>query len=209
VKGIAVHVAILAVLAFAALLVVGFDFDGRSASADDFVFQRCPTPTPGTPTVTVTPGGPTVTSSPTGTPCRVKLTPTPSPIFCRLHSCNIPCPTPKGTPTSTNTPGGPTKTPTLTHTPCSVTVTPTFTPTAPAATDVPEPEKVCGDANQDGLVNGTDALLILQLAAGMIGTVQNRTSADVNIDRAITAVDAALILQADAGIIETRLLVCL
>ncbi|MCI0856983.1 MAG: hypothetical protein J4N98_09850, partial [Chloroflexi bacterium] len=60
----------------AVLLVVGLTIDGRSASADDFVFQKCPTPTPGTPTPTNTPGGPTKTSTVTSTPCSVKVTST-------------------------------------------------------------------------------------------------------------------------------------
>ena len=210
-KGILLHLVILAVLASAALLVFSFDSDGRSASADDFIFQKCPTPTPGTPTATNTPGGSTKTFTPTSTPCIVKATPTPTltPVQCEFHSCIIPCPTPRGTPYPTNTPGGPTKTPTVTHTPCHVTVTPTFTPTLPAATDVPEPEKICGDVNEDGLVTSTDATLILQLAVGLISTVQNRTSAYVNIDRSVTAVDAALILQADAGLIDSMALICL
>ncbi|MCI0890107.1 MAG: hypothetical protein J4O04_04800, partial [Chloroflexi bacterium] len=62
----------------AVLLVVGLTIDGRSASADDFVFQKCPTPTPGTPTPTNTPGGPTKTSTVTSTPCSVKVTSTPT-----------------------------------------------------------------------------------------------------------------------------------
>ena len=62
----------------AVLLVAGLTIDGRSASADDFVFQKCPTPTPGTPTPTNTPGGPTKTSTVTSTPCSVKLTSTPT-----------------------------------------------------------------------------------------------------------------------------------
>ena len=62
----------------AVLLVVGLNADGHSASADDFVFQKCPTPTPGTPTPTNTPGGPTKTSTVTSTPCSVKLTSTPT-----------------------------------------------------------------------------------------------------------------------------------
>ena len=123
-KGIALHLAILAVLASAALLVFGFDSDGRSAAADDFIFQKCPTPTPGTPTVTVTPGGPTVTDTVTSTPCIVKATPTPfagSPTPCPTTGCVIPCPT--------DLPPGPTSTPDLPPCLLTITVTPTHTPT--------------------------------------------------------------------------------
>ncbi len=79
-KAIALHLAILAVLASAVLLAIGFDPDGHAASADDFIYRACPTPTPGTPTPTNTPGGLTKTPTITGTPCRVKLTSTPTPL---------------------------------------------------------------------------------------------------------------------------------
>lgn len=153
-KGIALHVAILAALASAALLVIGFGVDGQSASADDFILQKCPTPTPGTPTSTVTPGGPTVTNTLTSTPCIVKATPTAfagSPTPCPTTGCIIPCPT--------DVPPGPTSTPdfppclitiTVTPTPTqtfTVTLPPTLTPCLPAGcptpTHIPCPPEGC------------------------------------------------------------------
>ena len=133
-KGIALHAAILAALASAALLVIGFDVDGQSASADDFVLAKCPTPTPGTPTPTNTPGGSTKTFTPTSTPCVVKATPTPlagTPTPCPTTGCIINCPT--------ALPGDPTNTPDLPSCLLTISVTPTHTPTSPPDTPLPSP----------------------------------------------------------------------
>lgn len=95
------------------------------------------------------------------------------------------------------------------------TVTNTFTP-APTATQGPPtltptatvPAKDCGDVNDDGLVNSVDSLLILQLTAALITTLDNIASADVNNSGDITSVDAALILQKEAALILQSALVC-
>ena len=91
------------------------------------------------------------------------------------------------TATATNT-GVPTNTPAETATPVS-------------PTNTPPPDKQLGDVNSDGQVNAIDAALILQLTAGLIGSVANPGSADVNEDGQANAIDAALILQFSAGLI--------
>ena len=96
---------------------------------------------------------------------------------------------------------GPMMTPTNTQT---TTPTPTATSTAPAPVspmDTPPPDKQVGDVNSDGQVNAIDAALILQLTAGLIGSVPNPGSADVNEDGMVNAIDAALILQFSAGLV--------
>lgn len=76
---------------------------------------------------------------------------------------------------------------------------------APESGDVYEPTdtpKVCGDVNDDGVVNAIDAALVVQFNAGLIDVLVNERSADVNGDGDITSVDAALILQFTAGLID-------
>ena len=74
-KRLALHLAIMTVLAAAALLVVGVLTEVESTAADNPV--PCPTLVP---VATATPdGGPTYTPSPTHTPCLIKLTFTPTP----------------------------------------------------------------------------------------------------------------------------------
>jgi hypothetical protein len=58
-----------------------------------------------------------------------------------------------------------------------------------------------GDANCDGSVDAVDAALILQYAAGLIGSEPCLAAAGVNSDGSLNAVDAALILQHVAGLI--------
>jgi hypothetical protein len=101
---------------------------------------------------------------------------------------------PTNTPGPSNTPGGPTSTPT--RTPGPVTPTPTRAATA------------CGDVNGNGSINPVDALLILQLSAGLIPSLMNAASADVNHNGTINAIDATLILQEAAGIIPASGLHC-
>jgi len=60
-----------------------------------------------------------------------------------------------------------------------------------------------GDANCDGRVNSVDALLVLQLDAGLVSSVACPANANVNGDGQTNSLDAALILQYDAGIIHT------
>jgi hypothetical protein len=121
------------------------------------------------------------------------------------------------TATATNTPTI-TLTPTITNTP-PPTATPTNTPVPPTNTPVPPtntpvvqptatPHKFCGDVNDNGSVDSVDALLILQLSAGMISTVPNAPSADVNHSGTINPIDASLILQEAAGLIQISDLHC-
>jgi hypothetical protein len=69
------------------------------------------------------------------------------------------------------------------------------------ATALPQP--LIGDASCDGEVDAIDAALILQLNAGLIGTLPCEMDADVNGDGAVNAIDAALVLQYAAGLIDT------
>jgi hypothetical protein len=50
-------------------------------------------------------------------------------------------------------------------------------------------------------VNAIDAALILQLAAGLIGSVPCQENGDVNGDGNVSAIDAALVLQFAAGLL--------
>jgi alpha-tubulin suppressor-like RCC1 family protein len=76
------------------------------------------------------------------------------------------------------------------------TPTPTVTPTA-----TPPAEDLLGDVNCVSGVNTIDAALILQLDAGLIGSVICLQNGDVNGDGSINSLDALLILQFDAGLI--------
>ncbi|MCH8064227.1 MAG: PQQ-dependent sugar dehydrogenase [Chloroflexi bacterium] len=77
---------------------------------------------------------------------------------------------------------------------------PTASPT-PAATPTPPPAAPAGDADCSGLVNSIDAAFVLQLVAGLIGTVPCPLAADTNGSGEIDAIDATLILQIDAGLL--------
>jgi CSLREA domain-containing protein len=129
------------------------------------VIDDCPTPTP---TVTNTPT-PTMTPTKTNTPT-VTATPTITPT-----------PTPTSTSSST-----PTATRTLTSTP-TLTLTPTDTLTP--APGIP------GDANCDGVLSSIDAVLVLQLQAGLIPALSCGGNADIDHDGSVTSLDAAVILQ--------------
>jgi Tol biopolymer transport system component len=76
------------------------------------------------------------------------------------------------------------------------TITPSPTPTQPAPA-------LTGDVGCDGTTNSIDAALILQLGAGLIGSLPCEENGDVNDDGVITAIDAALVLQYDAGLIDS------
>ncbi len=97
---------------------------------------------------------------------------------------------------------------------CPSTPLPTDTPTAPPTdtpgppSPTPEPPKLCGDPNEDGVVNAIDVTLVLQRNAGLLGSLANESSADVNSSGDITSVDATLILQAIAGLLGEGALAC-
>ena len=78
--------------------------------------------------------------------------------------------------------------------------TPTASPT-PTATSTPTPAAPAGDADCSGVVNSIDAAFVLQLVAGLIGTVPCPIPADTNGSGEIDAIDATLILQIDAGLL--------
>ena len=66
-----------------------------------------------------------------------------------------------------------------------------------------EEENVLGDVNGDGLVDTTDAKLIMQLDLGVITEADlDIAVADVNGDGLIDTTDAKLIMQKDLGVIE-------
>ena len=106
------------------------------------------------------------------------------------QSCGLECATPvdvagvKATPTPCPPNGCPTPSPTITPTPTS-------------------PPQPTGDASCDGVVNSTDAALILQLEAGLIASLPCAGAADVNDDGNVDSLDATLILQFDVGLINT------
>jgi hypothetical protein len=85
------------------------------------------------------------------------------------------------------------------------TPTPTAEPTetpAPAPTDSPAPTPsptpqvfAAGDANCDGLVTATDAVIILQVAAGVDTSGCAATYAETNCDGEVTPADAIAVLQ--------------
>jgi hypothetical protein len=80
-----------------------------------------------------------------------------------------------------------------------------FVDTKPPELTMPQqpggPCQQAGDTDCDGLVSSIDAALILQLSAGLIGSLACQGDADVNLDGVANAIDAALILQFSAGLI--------
>ena len=139
------------------------------------------TSVPPTATPTNTGAPPTATPTNTGAPSDDTATPT---------TTSIPA-----TATPTNTGIAATATPTNTHVPPTATVAP------PTAT--PTPSGRPGDANCDGLVDSRDALVVLQLSAGLTDVLPCVQNADANGDGQINALDAAVILQYDAGLIHS------
>ncbi|MCH8008275.1 MAG: hypothetical protein IIC91_05365 [Chloroflexi bacterium] len=59
-----------------------------------------------------------------------------------------------------------------------------------------------GDADCSGEVNAVDAALVLQLVAGLVGSLSCEANADANGDGSVNAIDAALILQFTAGLVD-------
>ncbi|MCI0776859.1 MAG: hypothetical protein J4N95_01650 [Chloroflexi bacterium] len=59
-----------------------------------------------------------------------------------------------------------------------------------------------GDADCSGEVNAIDAALVLQLVAGLAGSLPCEANADANSDGSINSIDAALILQFTAGLVD-------
>lgn len=63
---------------------------------------------------------------------------------------------------------------------------------------------LCGDPTNDGVVNSLDALLILQVNAGLTMLPLPATgAADVDNNGSVGARDASLILQYSAGLIDS------
>ncbi len=92
-----------------------------------------------------------------------------------------------------------------------VPTTPPVATTPPAATDTPTPtntpvpteppDQICGDINDDGVVDSRDALWVLWFTADLVSELEK--DGDVNGDGEVTSVDASLILQAEAGQLES------
>ena len=61
---------------------------------------------------------------------------------------------------------------------------------------------VAGDANGDGKVNSTDALLILQYSVGLKVSNLDKMSADLNKDGRINSTDALTVLQISVGLVK-------
>ena len=58
-----------------------------------------------------------------------------------------------------------------------------------------------GDVNCNGNVDSVDAALILQLTAGLVGSLTCQENADVNVSGNVDSIDAALVLQFTAGLL--------
>ncbi|MCH8065457.1 MAG: hypothetical protein IIC90_06475, partial [Chloroflexi bacterium] len=79
---------------------------------------------------------------------------------------------------------------------------PTSTPT-PTQPPTPPPPGPTGDANCSGGIDAIDAALVLQLVAGLVGSLSCEENADSNEDGSVNSIDAALILQHIAGLLPT------
>ena len=64
-------------------------------------------------------------------------------------------------------------------------------------------EGAVGDVNCSGNVDAIDAALILQLTAGLVGSLSCQENADANEDGGVDSIDAALILQLTAGLLPS------
>ena len=88
--------------------------------------------------------------------------------------------------------------PTPTRTPFSE-----ASPTIVGPTPTPRIPNLSGDVNCDRKVNSRDALMILQLNAGLKNVLPCIKNADTNCDGAINALDAFLILQHEVGFLNS------
>ena len=77
----------------------------------------------------------------------------------------------------------------------------TVPPTATSAPPSPTPAGVIGDVDCDGSIDSIDAALVLQLTAGLVGSLSCEENADANEDGRVDSIDAALILQLTAGLL--------
>jgi len=59
-----------------------------------------------------------------------------------------------------------------------------------------------GDANCSDETDAIDAMLVLQLNAGLLGSLSCQQNADVNGDSRVDSIDAMLILQYTAGLLD-------
>ena len=124
----------------------------------------------------------------------------------KVSNLTINCGT--GPPPATPTEAGPTEPPTITPTEGPTDV-PTETP-VPTVTPTPSPQ-LCGDVNASGTVDAVDALLILQVEAGLIASIDRLAKpgqADVNSDDNVDSRDAALIQQVVADLLAQDRLTC-
>ncbi len=58
-----------------------------------------------------------------------------------------------------------------------------------------------GDANCDGVVSSLDAVIVLQVDAGLLDRAPCHTQADASFDGLVNSLDAAIILQREAGLL--------
>ncbi len=69
--------------------------------------------------------------------------------------------------------------------------------TTPASAGV----QPAGDANCDGFVSSLDAMIVLQVDAGLLERAPCHMQADASFDGVVNSLDAAIILQREAGLL--------
>ncbi|MCH7580511.1 MAG: hypothetical protein IIB22_09735 [Chloroflexi bacterium] len=69
--------------------------------------------------------------------------------------------------------------------------------TAPASAGI----QPAGDANCDGVVTSLDAVIVLQVDAGLLDRAPCHIQADASFDGLVNSLDAAIILQREAGLL--------